>query len=265
MKNATTSGVRIAYDDWGADQPGPAFICLPGWGVNRGFFSGLAERLASKHRVLTLDWRGHGDSESPSSDFGPAELQADALAVMEASSVQSIIPIGQAHGSWIALELRRRLGVRVPAIVASSWLVFDPPPPFRGVLEALQDEVRWEAARDQLFTMWVGNASANVAQRVRSEMGAYGFDMWARAGRCIAAEYAKHGNPLRAAAALEPPPRMLHVFSQPTSQEFLTAQQSFSREHPWFVARRIDAVSHFPPLEAPEETAVEIERFVASP
>jgi pimeloyl-ACP methyl ester carboxylesterase len=263
-KHAEALGVCIAYDDRGIPGRRPAFLCLPGWCVNRGFFAQLADRLAVRNRVLALDWRGHGDSARTSTHFGHAELLEDALAVVEASGADAVIPIGQAHGAWIAIELRRRLGVRVPAIVATSWLVLDPPPPFRGVLEALQDRAHWQKARDQLFSLWTTGAPAEVAERVRHEMGAYDFEMWARAGRSIAAEYARHGNPLRAMATLTPPPRFLHIFSQPRAPEFLAAQESFSRENPWFEVRRLDAVSHFPPLEAPDATATEIERFMAA-
>jgi pimeloyl-ACP methyl ester carboxylesterase len=264
MKQVETKGARIAYDDRGARGPGPTLLCLPGWGVNRGFFAPLAERLAPRHRVLTLDWRGHGDSSQPSSDFGHAELLEDALAVLEASGAETAIPIAQAHGAWVAVELRRRLGGRVPAVVATSWLVLDPPPPFLGALEALQDSNRWQQTRDQLFAMWTTGAPVDVAARVRLEMGAYGFETWARAARNIAAEYARHGNPLKAMEALSPPPRVLHLYSQPRMPEFLAAQEAFSQDHPWFEARRLDAASHFPPLEVPDATASEIERFLAA-
>ncbi len=264
MKHVEKNGVRIAYDDRGPVGGGAAFLCLPGWGVNRGFFAPLAEQLARQNRVLTLDWRGHGDSGSPPGDFGHTELALDALAVLEASGAETVIPIGQAHGAWIAVELRRRLGARVPAIVASSWLVLDPPPPFLGVLRALQDQERWQQARDQLLSMWTSGAPAEVAERVRREMGAYGFEIWARAGRSIADAYARHESPLRAIAALTPPPPFLHLFSQPKAPEFLAAQESFAREHPWFQVRRLDAVSHFPPLEVPDVTAREIGRFAAA-
>jgi len=265
MKHATAHGVRIAYDDRGTDSGRPTFLCLPGWGVNRGFFAPLAERLAARHRVITLDWRGHGDSGSASADFGHAELLEDALSVVDASGAESVIPIGQAHGAWVAVELANRLGARVPAIVATSWLVLDPPPPFLGALDALQDESKWQETRDRLFSMWTDGAPPEIAERARREMGAYGFEMWARAGRCIAAEYARHGNPLRAISALSPPPRFLHVFSQPKAPEFLAAQQSFADVNAWFEVRRLDAVSHFPPLEVPGATAAEIERFASAP
>jgi pimeloyl-ACP methyl ester carboxylesterase len=256
-------GVRVAYDERGPRR-GPALLCLPGWGVSRSFFEPLAEHLERSRRVVTLDWRGHGESGRPAEDFGHAELVADALAVIEASGATDVVPVAQAHGAWVALELRRRLGRRVRGIVATSWLLLDPPPPFTGVLRALQDPEQWRGARDQLLGMWLAGAPPALSGRVRDDMGAYGFDTWARGGREIAAEYARHGSPLRALSTMTPPPAFLHLFSQPRAEGFLAAQQSFSRDNGWFSVQRLDAVSHFPPLEAPGATAAAIEAFVGA-
>lgn len=274
-RTVDAKGARIAWDDYGpagaaseAAPHAPAFLLLPGWCVNRDFFAPLAERLATTHghRVLLLDWRGHGDSETPASDFGDTELLEDALAVVAASGAASVIPVGQAHGAWIAVALRERLGAaRVPALAATSWLLLEPPPPFRAVLQALQDAARWEEARDQLFAMWTNDAPPEVRERMRREMGAYGFEMWSRAARSIEREYTRHGTALNAIAGLTPPPRFLHVYSQPRAPEFLEAQQRFAREHAWFGVTRLEARSHFPPLEVPAETAAALASLAVAP
>ncbi len=263
MEHIDAHGVRIAYDVLGPSDGGLALLCLPGWGVNRVFFAPLAERLASRHRVVLLDWRGHGESSVPAADFGHAELLEDALAVLDGAGIEAVVPIAQAHGAWIALALARRLGPRVRGIVATSWLVLEPPPAFSGALEALEDPARWQQARDQLLAVWTAGAPAEVVARVQREMGAYGFEMWARAARSIAVEYTRHGYPLRALSALEPPARFLHLFSQPRAPEYLAAQTRFAEENPWFDVERLDAASHFPALEAPDATAAAIARFVA--
>jgi hypothetical protein len=86
--------------------------------------------------------------------------------------------------------------------------------------------------------------------------------MWSRAARAVTADYARHGNPLRAAAELDSKPDILHLFSQPRAAEFLAGQQEFSAAHPWFLARQLDGVTHFPALEIPDATAAEIENFL---
>jgi pimeloyl-ACP methyl ester carboxylesterase len=45
-------------------------------------FVPLAERLSADHRVLAMDWRGHGNSRESDGDFGFAEMVGDALAVI---------------------------------------------------------------------------------------------------------------------------------------------------------------------------------------
>jgi len=261
MRYADAGGVRIAYDDDGprADN---AVVFLPGWcNSGRSFFALLAERLAARYRVIRLDWRGHGDSGRPGADFGHDELADDAMAVIEAAGLRSVVLVAQAHGGWPAIRLGRRLGDRVTKIVVLSWLVLDPPPPVMAVFEMLQDPQRWRPGLGQLLAGWLAGAPDDVAGWVRRETGSYGFDMWSRAARAVTADYARHGNPLRAAADLDPTPDMLHLFSQPRAAGFLTGQHEFSAANPWFSVKRLDGVTHFPALEIPDATAAEIERF----
>ena len=51
-------------------------------------------------------------------------------------------------------------------------------------------------AREQLFSMWLrGPAIDALTRYVRDDMASCSFEMWARAGREISAEYAKAGSP----------------------------------------------------------------------
>jgi pimeloyl-ACP methyl ester carboxylesterase len=262
MEYTNASGVSIGYDDHGP-RGDTAVLCLPGWGLDQGFFTPLGTRLSVRHRVITLDWRGHGNSGRPRADFGHEELADDAMAVVEATGVRGVVPVSQAHGGWVALELRRRLGERVQRIVASSWLVLDPPPAFADALRRLQDRERWREGVEQLFSMWLTGAPDDVVEEVRREMGAYDFELYSRAGSAILATYARYGNPLRALAELDLQPNFLHLFSLPRAPEFLAAQDEFSAANPWFSVKRLDGVSHFPPLELPDLVAAEIERVLA--
>lgn len=258
----TPSAVPIAFDDQGRGEP--ALLCLPGWCADRSVFAELAPLCGRARRTLTLDWRGHGGSAPAAAEFGAAELVEDALAVLDASGVERVVPVTNAHAGWVALELRRRLGARVAAIVLIDWLVLDPPPPFLDALAGLQDPARWQATREQLFAMWLhGVDDPGVTRLVREVMGAYDAAMWARAARSIAATYRREGSPLAALAALTPPPPVLHLYAQPDDPGFLQAQQAFAAAQPWFTVRKLAARSHFPMLERAQEVAGLIEDFVA--
>jgi len=136
-------GASVSPTTTKAPRADDAVVFLGGWcNSGRSFFALLAERLAARHRVLRLDWRGHGDSSRPGADFGHDELAGDAMAVIQATGVRRVVPVTQAHGGWPALRLRRLLGDRVTGIVLLSWMVVDPPPPFLAVFEMLQDPGR---------------------------------------------------------------------------------------------------------------------------
>ena len=253
-------GVRINYDDLGKGEP--ALLMLTGWCANRTTMFGQLAEARSKHlRVLSMDWRGHGLSETPEGDFGADDLVEDALAVIAASGAQQIVPVATAHAGWIAIELRRRLAKRIPKIALLEWMVFEAPPPFLEALRALQDPQRWAKAREQLFAMWLTGVDNPEVIRLVREMGTQGFEMWARAGREISAAYARQGAPLRALSALEKPVSVMHLYAQ-EPPGYLAAQEAFAAEHPWFTVRRIAARSHFPMTEVPDVVAAELEQFV---
>ena len=44
-----------------------------------------------------------------------------------ASGADRIVPVALAHAGWVAIELRRRLGKKIPAIVLVDWIVLDLP------------------------------------------------------------------------------------------------------------------------------------------
>ena len=158
MPLADSEDARIYYDDRGAGEP--AILCLPGWCVHHTIFAPAAERLSARHRVLAMDWRGHGRSPASDRDWGHVDMLADALAVIRATGVQSVIPLTQAHAGWIAILLQEWLGGRVPKMIFASWnpiLASGNPltPPFLAAMQVLQNEARWREAVEQLVTMWL--------------------------------------------------------------------------------------------------------------
>ncbi|GBC85220.1 1H-3-hydroxy-4-oxoquinaldine 2,4-dioxygenase [bacterium HR11] len=261
MPHVESHGIRISYDDHGRGEP--ALLFMPGWCGSRRVFDELARRCVLQRRTLALDWRGHGQSERPTTDFGFSDLADDALAVIDASQAEQVVPVALSHAGWVAIELRRRLGPRIPKLVLLDWIVLEAPPPFLGALQALQDPAQWHQTRERLFSLWLqGLDIPELVHYVREDMGSYPFEMWARAGREISAAYAKAGSPLQALAALDPPVPVLHLYAQPDDPGWLAAQQSFAAARPWFQVSKLEARSHFPMYEVPAEMAKAIEGFI---
>src|SRR6185312_1153665 len=261
MPRADSGGLQIDYSDQGHGEP--ALLLTPGWCSTREAFGRMTEFLAQHRRVLALDWRGHGHSDSPMQDFGNKELLDDALSVIEASSTEAVIPVALSHSGWVAIELRRRLGSHIPAIILLDWIVLDPPQPFLAALHALQDPMRWRQTRDQLFSSWTHEVeNPAVSEFVLDKMSIFEFDMWRNAGKSIAAAYDHFGSPLAALKGLKPPVPALHLYAQPADSAYYEVQQSFAATHPWFKVQRINAGSHFPMLEQPEDISERIAGFI---
>jgi pimeloyl-ACP methyl ester carboxylesterase len=265
MPFADSEGIRIFYDDTGEGEP--VLLCLPGWCNTHAIFAPLAERLSADYRVLAMDWRGHGNSQASDRDFGFAENALDALAVIQASGARTVIPVAQGQAPWVTIELRRWLVERMPKIVVSSWPVISPSgnplaSRFLGAIRALQYYERWREGAEQLLTIWLSDAPASVETQIREQMLLQGYDTWSRAGREILAMYALEGEPLRVLSRFSPPVPVLHVYAQPRAPEFLSAQEAFAREHPWYYVHRLEGVSQFPTVEVPDETAAVIREFI---
>jgi pimeloyl-ACP methyl ester carboxylesterase len=259
--HVTTEPPHLATDDTGAGEP--ALLFMPGWCANRSMFVDLLPRAAAHRRAVALDWRGHGESSHPDGDYGTDELVADAVAVVEAAGMDQVVPVAVAHAGWVAIELRRRLGpARVPGIVLVDWMVLGPPPPFSDALAGLQDPDRWQEVRDSLFSMWTTGTSLPALDRLIEDMAGHGFDTWSRGGREIAVRFARERSPLDALDGLVPPCPTLHVYAQPADDRFLAAQERFASAHAWFEVRRLDAKSHFPMFEVPDDLAAAVEGFV---
>jgi pimeloyl-ACP methyl ester carboxylesterase len=262
MPEARSHALRISYNDLGSGEP--ALLLMPGWCVGRQVFNRLPALCAETHRVLSLDWRGHGESGSAPADFGLLDLVEDALAVIESSGASQVVPVALAHSGWIALSLRRKLRERIPRIVLLDWILTQAPRQFLSALSGLQDPHQWEATRDQLFALWLhGVEVPGLKDFICRDMGSYGFDMWARAGREITAAYAEQGSALDALSRLKPVVETLHLYAQPADDAYLAAQQEFAVRHPWFRVHRLNAQSHFPMFEVPEEMACAIDSFVS--
>ncbi|HWH05044.1 MAG TPA: alpha/beta hydrolase [Gaiellaceae bacterium] len=257
---ATADGLRIAYDDSGG--PGLPLLCLTGWCSSRARYDRFLEVAAQHRRVVRLDWRGHGDSDPAGGDFGVEEQTADALAVVEAAGLDAFVPVSASHSGWVAIELRRRLGERVPRIVHMDWLLVEPSERYLDVIRMLQSEDRWPEARDILYGIWRSGVDDPAIEAVLATMSRHGAEMWMRSGRKIEAGFAEHGSPFEALRLLDPPVEVLHLYGQPTDEEYFARQERFAAEHPWFRVRRLPARTHFAMTETPEQAVAEIERFL---
>ncbi len=252
----------LGVDDLGEGEP--ALLLLTGWCSSRERWAKAAPLLAEHRRVVSFEWRDHGESRAAGGDFGTNEMVQDALSVIDAAGLQTVIPCSASHSGWVAIELRRRLGDRIPAIVHLDWMVQEPSSAYMELIAELQDPDRWPHARDTLFDIWCAGVHDDSIDAAIEVMRRQDAEMWMRSGREIDASYRRAGSPLRALSAFPTVPAVRHVYGQPPSPEYLEAQEQFATEHDWYSVHRLDARTHFSMIEAPGEVAGEIERVAAA-
>lgn len=107
---------------------GPDLVLLHGGGVGADVLTGLQERLATGHRVIAPEQRGHGHTPDIGA-LGFDEMAADTAALLETMGVVSADFVGWSDGGIVALLLARRrpdLVRRVVAIGASLRMDLEP-------------------------------------------------------------------------------------------------------------------------------------------
>ncbi|KPI44658.1 1H-3-hydroxy-4-oxoquinaldine 2,4-dioxygenase [Cyphellophora attinorum] len=258
------NGVEIGYDMSGYAS-GPPVVLLTGWAHDMRLYDQMLPLLVPKHRVIRVNYRGHGPSHDPIPDFGVEEQVADILALLESLHVQQFYLVSHSHGGWPALELADRLGKqRVLCLLMIDQIMTSPPPAFASGLQAMQAKDTWLEARQGLFENWLsGSTNAAVLDHFYYSMGSFGFEMWSLSCRVIADAYGKHGSPMDRMSKLGEPPAIRHVFAHPRNDaQYEQLHVDFAAKHHFFSYTHLSGETHFPDIEIPEVVVAELESLI---
>jgi pimeloyl-ACP methyl ester carboxylesterase len=231
----------------------PALVCLTGWCSTRTSYAAMVEHTSRRSRSIAIDWRVHGTLPAADGDFGWPQMADDVLAVLDGCGVDRFVPVANAHAGWVARDLAERVPDRVAGMVLINWLVLGAPPPFAAGLAALADLAATRRAADGLTASWLdGHEDVPGLAGQIAEMRPQGDQMWARAGREIAAAYATGTSPLQAFAALAVPPPVRHLYAEPEGPGVRSRPAGLRPYPPVVPVRRPDTPrTHFPTLEQP--------------
>ncbi|UXT61200.1 alpha/beta hydrolase (plasmid) [Agrobacterium fabrum] len=101
----TTDGAILTYMDEGQ---GPPLIMLPGWSQSAAMFRHQVEYFSATHRVLAIDFRGHGQSPPAARGFRIFRFAADIMELMKQEKIEKAIILGWSMGAsviWAMIDL----------------------------------------------------------------------------------------------------------------------------------------------------------------
>ncbi len=121
---AVPAGPRLHVATLGA-QGAPPLLLLHGFTDSWQSFSRVAEALATRHRLIVLDHRGHGDSDRPAHGYHLDNFASDVLAVLDAFELAQVGLVGHSLGTSVALAAAIAAPTRFSRLAligaASTW------------------------------------------------------------------------------------------------------------------------------------------------
>jgi pimeloyl-ACP methyl ester carboxylesterase len=148
--------VRIVTDDGVALEvvergTGPVLVLVHGFGGAKEDFSDQLDDLARDHRVVTLDLRGHGESDGPEDParYSLDRFAADLSNVLDALDIDSCWLLGHSMGGMIV----RRFVLASPQRVDALILMDTSPGPVPGLDSEMIDlgvQIANEQGMDEL-------------------------------------------------------------------------------------------------------------------
>lgn len=114
---AQINGITLAFNDQGAGLP---LVFLHAFPLNRTMWADQEKSLSSQFRVITIDLRGHGESDAPLWRYTLDQAANDVIGLLDHLSIQQAVFIGLSMGGYILFALYRKYAERVKGLVLAD-------------------------------------------------------------------------------------------------------------------------------------------------
>ncbi len=99
----TAGGLRLHYELLGTDPEKPTLMLLPGFlGAISSSWRQFANPLLATHRVLRMDFRGHGHSAMEGNHLLPEQLVEDLFDLLDHLAIPAVHLAGHSLGGYVA-------------------------------------------------------------------------------------------------------------------------------------------------------------------
>lgn len=248
-------GVRLAYRDEGPPGDLP-LLFVHGWQAHGRIWVPLLAALTREHRVLIVDLRGFGASNSAPGPYSIETFAADLADLIDALGLDPAVVIGHSMGATVA----QRLAIDRPEAIEA--LVLIAPVPASGIPYSpkLLDFLRGTAGKPEQAAKWL---DALTVTKQSPEARA----LLLEAAAATSAEVA-----LESFASWQPGDFSVEAATIETPTLVLAPD----RDRPEFVRERVADIiagsrfeivaecGHYAPVDRPRELAARIETFVAA-
>lgn len=111
------NGITIAYGDQGTGLP---IVFLHAFPLNRTMWATQERLLSSQFRVITIDLRGHGESDTPLWRYTLEQSAGDVSALLGHLEIQRALFVGLSMGGYILFAFYRRYAARVKGLILAD-------------------------------------------------------------------------------------------------------------------------------------------------
>ncbi len=165
----TIDGAEVGYEIFGA---GPALVLLHAFPLDRRMWRETAEALSSRRRVITVDFRGFGESAGVAPSV--AELADDVARLLDALGVPMAAMCGLSLGGYVALAFADRHAARLAALVLADTRAGADSPDGRRARDEGAQKVRSDGAASFVAPLAARLLSANAPEALREKLRALG-------------------------------------------------------------------------------------------
>ena len=253
MQFLNRDGVRLAFEERGAGSP--PMLLVHGWCCDHTYFAPQADYFSKGQRVISVDLRGHGESDKPAQDYTMAGFADDLAFLCEQLGAARPVVVGHSMGGVIAFEMAARHPDLLGAVVAvDSPLV--PPAALAAQIPGFVDGLRSPAFQD-VARGFVGNMlflptdDPERKARIVEHMASAPQHVMASAMECI------FGCDTAASAAGCTVPALLINAAAPLADVARLRELC-----PRVVIGQTVGAGHFNQLEVPDQVNAMIERFM---
>lgn len=114
MKKIKVNDVELAYRDEGTGKP---VVFLHAFPLNQTMWDKQVAEFASSHRVITLDWRGFGESGLNSTPSSLSVFADDLAELLNVLGIEKATICGLSMGGYAAFAFYRKFAERVNALI----------------------------------------------------------------------------------------------------------------------------------------------------